>query len=49
MDLGFVGVADDEGDAGEGGEFFRGALGVASGDNDFAGGVGGVLFYGEGG
>jgi len=29
-----VGVAHDVGDAGEGGEVFRGALGVAAGDDD---------------
>src|SRR6202140_4651549 len=40
-DLGFVGVADYDGDAGEGGEFFRGALGVAAGDDNFCGGGGG--------
>ena len=39
-----MGVADDEGDAGEGGEFFWGALGVAAGDDNLAGGVGGVEF-----
>src|ERR1700675_1864579 len=43
-DLGFVGVADYDGDAGEGGEFFRGARGVAAGDDDFGDGVGGVEF-----
>src|SRR5690349_14626636 len=33
-DLGFVGVSHDVGDAGEGGELFGGALGVAAGDDD---------------
>jgi len=36
---GFVGVADDVGDAGECGEFFRDALGVAAGDDDAGSGV----------
>jgi hypothetical protein len=43
-DLGFVGVADDPGDAGECGELFGGALGVAAGDNDASGGICGVEF-----
>ena len=43
-DLGFVGVADHVGDAGESGEFFGGALGVTAGDDDFGGGFGGVEF-----
>jgi hypothetical protein len=42
--LGFVGVADDPGDAGELGEFFGGALGVAAGDDDLGGGILGVDF-----
>jgi hypothetical protein len=42
--LGFVGIADDEGDTGKGGEFFGGALGVAAGDDDFCGRVGGMEF-----
>jgi len=41
-DLGFVGIADDPGDAGEGSELFGGALGVAASDNKADGGVGGV-------
>src|SRR5712672_3278024 len=41
-DLGFVGIADDPGDAGECGKFFGGALGVAAGDNETDGGVGGM-------
>src|SRR5882762_11649772 len=41
-DLGFVGIADDPGDTGEGGQFFGGALGVAAGDDNADGGVGGV-------
>jgi len=43
-DLGLVGITDDEGDAREGGDFFRGPLGVASGDNDARGGARGVNF-----
>jgi len=43
-DLWFVGVANDVGDAGEGGEFFRGALRVAASDDDFGGGILGVDF-----
>ena len=39
-----MGIADDPGDAGEGGEFIGGALGVAAGDDDAGGGVGGVEF-----
>ena len=35
----FVAVADDGVDFGQGGEFLRGALGVASGDDDAGGGV----------
>ena len=42
--LGFVGIADDEGDAGKSGEFFGGTLGVAAGDNDASRGIGGVEF-----
>jgi len=42
--LRFVGIADDVEDAGEGGEFFRGALGVAAGNDDSRGGIGGVEF-----
>ena len=41
-DLGFVGVADDIGDAGERGKFFGGALGVTASDNDARRGIGGV-------
>ena len=43
-DLGFVGIAYYEGDAGEGGQFFRGALGVAAGDDNLGGGICGVEF-----
>ena len=39
-----VRIADDEGDAGECGDFFRGALGVTAGDDDARGGFGGVDF-----
>lgn len=35
----FVGVADDLGYARQGGDFFWGALGVASGDDDLAVGI----------
>ena len=35
--LGFVGIADDERDTGEGRKFFGGALGVTTGDKDFGG------------
>ena len=35
----FVAVADDGVDFGQGGEFLRGALGVAAGDDDAGGGV----------
>jgi hypothetical protein len=35
----FVGVADYGSDAGEGGDFFGGALGVASGDENFGVGI----------
>ena len=34
-----MGVADDVSDAGEGGEFFRCALRVAAGDDNFGGGI----------
>ena len=37
--MGFVGIADNEGDAGEGRKFFGGALGVTAGDEDFGGGI----------
>ena len=39
-----MGIADDVGDAGESEKFFRGALGVAAGDDDFGGGILGVNF-----
>ncbi len=42
--LGFVGIADDEGDTGEGGEFFGGTLGVATGDENTSGGICGMKF-----
>jgi hypothetical protein len=42
--LGFVGIADYEGDAGKGGDFFGGALGVAAGNKDAGCGIGGVQF-----
>jgi hypothetical protein len=35
----FVGVADHGGDAGQGGDFFGGALGIASGDDDSCQGI----------
>src|SRR5256885_15119382 len=38
-DLGFVGIANNERDAGEGRKFFGGALGVTAGDENFGGGV----------
>ena len=41
-DLGFVGIADNPGDAGEGGQLFGRALGVAAGDDEADAGVGGV-------
>ena len=40
--LGFVGVADDKGNAGESGEFLRSALRVASGDENFGSWISGV-------
>jgi hypothetical protein len=43
-DFGFVGVADDVEDAGESGEFFGSALGVATGGDDFSDGICGVEF-----
>jgi len=43
-DLGFVGVANNESDAGDSGEFFGSALGVAAGDDDFPRRVGSVGF-----
>ena len=43
-DLGFVGVADDPGDAGKGGEFFWGALGIATGDDHANSGIGSMEF-----
>ncbi len=42
-DLGLVGIADDPGDAGECGQFFGGTLGVAAGDDNADGGIGGVM------
>ena len=39
-----VGIADHEGDAGEGGNFFRRALGVTAGNDDARGGIGGMDF-----
>src|SRR5208282_10100 len=56
-DLGFVGIADDPGDAWEGGKFFGGALGVAARDDkaslrilgvEFADGVAGLGIGGGG-
>ena len=38
-DLGFMGIAYNPGDAGEGGELFGGALGVAAGDDEAGGGI----------
>jgi len=55
--LRFVGIADDPGDTGENGKVFRGALGVASGNDhagawisgvDFADGVAGLSVGGGG-
>ena len=43
-DLGLMGVADDEGDAGEGGNFFRGALGITAGYQNARGWIDGVDF-----
>ena len=43
-DLRLVRVADYERDAGESGDFFRGALGVAAGDDDFCIWIGGMEF-----
>src|SRR5882724_7814540 len=37
--LRFVGIANDEGDARKGGDFFGGALGVAACDENFGGGI----------
>jgi hypothetical protein len=39
-----VGIAYDPRDAGEGGEFFGGALGVAASDDELGGGILGVDF-----
>ena len=41
-DLRFVGIADDPGDTGKRRQFFWSALGIASGDDDADGGIGGV-------
>jgi len=38
-DLGLVGVTNDEGNAGEGSEFFGSALSVTASDEDFRGGI----------
>jgi hypothetical protein len=38
-ELVLVGVADDQGHAGESGDFFRGTLGVAAGDYDLRLGI----------
>src|SRR5258707_6046510 len=43
-DLWFVGIAYDAADAGEGGQFFWSALGVAAGNDDAGGGACGVNF-----
>jgi len=43
-DLGLVGVSDDEGNAGESGDFFRGALGITAGYEDARGRIGRVDF-----
>lgn len=37
--LWFVGIADNERNAGEGGKFFGSSLGVTAGDEDFGGGI----------
>ena len=42
--MGLVGIADYEGDAGQGSDFFRGALGVAAGDDDAGCGICGMEF-----
>ncbi len=39
-----MGIADDKRDAREGSEFFRGALSITAGDEDFGNGVLGVDF-----
>ncbi len=39
-----MGITDDKGDSRENREFFGGALGVAAGDDDARGGIGGVKF-----
>ena len=41
-DLGLVGIADNERNAGESGDFFRGTLGIATGYQNARGGIGGV-------
>ena len=41
-DLGFVGVADDPGNARKGSKLFGSALSVAAGDDDAGAGIGGV-------
>ena len=42
--MGFVGVADDEGNAWEGRDFFGDALGITAGNEDARGRIGGVDF-----
>src|SRR5229473_1235231 len=43
-DLRLVGIADDEGYTWEGGDFFRGALGITASYEDACGGIGRVNF-----
>ena len=43
-DLGLVGIADDEGNAGEGSDFFGRTLRITTGNEDARGRVGGVDF-----
>ncbi len=43
-DLRLVRIADDPGDAGEGGQLFGSALGVAASDDETDGGIGGAKF-----
>ena len=43
-DLRLVRIADDEGNSRENRQFFGSALGVAAGDDDARGGIGGVEF-----
>ena len=42
--MGLVGVADDEGNSGEGGDFFGRTLGITTGHEDARGRIGSVDF-----